>query len=92
MANISLRGCDEELSRAMKQASARKGFSVNRLILETLRENLLNSNVKKRRHDDLDRLAGTWTEEEARTFDLTVADFEKIDADLWTGEPNAARS
>ena len=87
MANISLRGCDEELSRAMKQASARKGFSVNRLILETLRENLLGANVKKRRHDDLDHLAGTWTEEEGRIFALAVAEFERIDEDLWTGEP-----
>ena len=92
MANISLRGCDDELNRAMKRASAQRGLSVNRLIIETLRESLLNSNAKKRRHDDLDRLAGTWTEEEARTFDLTVADFEKIDEDLWTGEHAALRS
>ncbi|MCX7026003.1 MAG: hypothetical protein NT061_00635 [Spirochaetes bacterium] len=92
MANISLRGCDEELSRAMKQVSVRKGMSVNRLILETLRESLLSSNAKKRRHDDLDYLAGTWNEEEARTFDLTVADFEKIDEDLWTGEQTASQS
>jgi hypothetical protein len=92
MANISLRGCDDELARAMKQASARKGQSINRLILETLRENLLNPNGKRRRHDDLDHLAGTWTEEEARTFDLAVADFEKADEDLWEGEQAALHS
>jgi len=31
----------------------------------------------------LDWFAGSWTEEQAREFDAAVADFEKIDEELW---------
>jgi hypothetical protein len=31
----------------------------------------------------LDWFAGSWTEEQAREFDEAVADFEKIDEELW---------
>jgi len=86
MANLTLRGCDEELAHALKATSRRRGVSVNRLILETLRETILGEGKPKRRHDDLDRLAGTWTEEEAETFERAVAGFEELDNSLWAAE------
>jgi hypothetical protein len=86
MANLTLRGCDEELTRALKTASKRRGVSVNRLILETLGEVLIGDKNARRRHDDLDHLAGTWSEEEAAAFERSTAGFEELDAALWAAE------
>ena len=86
MTNLTLRGCDEELARALKTASRRRGLSVNRLILETLREKLFGENKVHKRHDNLDHLAGTWSEEEAAAFEKATAGFEELDDSLWAAE------
>lgn len=86
MKNLTLRGCDEDLALALKKAGAQRGLSVNRLILETLREKLLDEDKPRHRHDDLDHLAGTWTEEEAAAFEVSTAGFEEIDDSLWAAE------
>ena len=83
MATLTLRGCDDELTRALKDASARKGVSVNRLVLDTLRNCLLGRDKKPIRYDDLDHLAGTWSAAEADDFDKSTEDFEKIDPEDW---------
>jgi plasmid stability protein len=83
VANLTLRGCDEELTRALKEASARRGLSVNRFVLETLRESLLGRGKKPRRYDDLKALVGTWSVAEAEAFDMVTEDFERIDPELW---------
>ncbi len=86
MANISLRDCDDELKRALKRRSAEKGMSVNRLILDILRNALLGNTRKPRRHEDLDALAGTWTTEEAAAFDRAVSEFGEIDETQWRAD------
>lgn len=83
MATLTVRGCDEALDQALKTASARRGISVNRLILETLRESFLGRGKKPRRYDDLDALAGSWSAAEASAFAEAVAPFEEIDRELW---------
>lgn len=83
MKTITLRGCDEELARALAEAGEREGKSVNRVILETLRAGLLRQPPRRRRHTDLDQLAGTWTEAERESFDRAISDFELIDPEEW---------
>jgi hypothetical protein len=34
-------------------------------------------------YDDIDKLAGTWTKQDAREFERAVASFEQIDEELW---------
>lgn len=75
MSKLTLRGCDEELDRALKETSRRRGISVDRLILETLKDRLLGPGKKPLRYDDLDALAGTWTAAEAAEFDAAVQGF-----------------
>ena len=57
---------------------------MNSVILHVLRDRLGLSKRKFRtvRHD-LDDLAGTWTEEEAREFDDVACEFSHIDKELW---------
>lgn len=86
MATLTLRGCDEELDTALKEASRRRGVSVNRLILDTLKDAFLGKGKKPWRYDDLDALAGSWSAAEAAEFDAAVKDFGATDAELW-GEP-----
>ena len=89
--NLTLRGCDDELALALKKTSKQRGLSINRLILETLREKLLDAGKARHRHDDLDHLAGTWSEEEAAAFERRTAGFEEIEEALWVAEKPASR-
>ncbi|MFZ3111189.1 MAG: hypothetical protein WA234_10950 [Rectinemataceae bacterium] len=91
MKNVTLRGCDDDLALALKKTSKQRGVSINRLILETLREKLLDTGRSCRRHDDLDHLAGTWSEEEAAAFERKTAEFEEIDEALWAAEKPTSR-
>jgi hypothetical protein len=34
-------------------------------------------------HDDLDALAGTWSENEADAFKAAIAPLEQVDPELW---------
>ena len=80
MANISLRGLDDPTLSRIKTNARRRKVSVNRLIVETLREHYAPDS---RGFDDLDALAGSWSSAEAAAFETAVAPFAEIDAALW---------
>lgn len=82
MSVLTVRGCDDDLLKVLKETSRRRGVSVNRLIVETLREVFVGGK-RPRRYDDLNDLAGTWSVAEAAEFDLAVAPFNRIDPELW---------
>jgi hypothetical protein len=81
MGTLTIRGCDEKLSKTLHEESEKRGTSINRLVLDTLGEIFLGGG--KRRHEDLSHLAGTWSEKEALAFTAAVVDFEAIDPDDW---------
>ena len=87
MADISLRGLDNPTLSRIRSNAKRRGVSVNRLIVETLRQQYAGSETA---FDDLDALAGAWSKAEANAFDIAVAPFAEIDAALWAAEPKAA--
>ncbi len=83
MATFTIRTSDAALSEALKRESRRRGMSVNRLVIHTLRESLLPGQKRRRRYDDLDALCGSWSKEEADEFDAAVQGFREIDPELW---------
>ena len=85
MANISLRGIDEETAARLKEEAKRRRVSVNALILNLVKDGVEASSRMRRRHvyNDLDALAGTWTAKEASQFLKAIADFERVDPELW---------
>ncbi len=85
MNTISLRGIDNELKQRLQEEAGKKQSSVNSLILSLLRESMGMSKTRSRYtgHHDLDALAGTWSEEEAREFLASVEAFEEIEEHLW---------
>jgi len=84
MANMTLRGIDEETAKALKAKAAKEGSSVNAVTLRLLRE-ALGLAKKKRRviYDDLDHLANTWSKEDVEEFERHTAVFEQVDESMW---------
>ena len=87
MTNISLHGLDDSTLSRIKLCARQRGISVNRLIVETLRQLYAGS---ENAFDDLDALAGSWSKAEADAFGVAIAPFAEIDAALWTAKPKAA--
>lgn len=85
--NLSLRGLDALTLARIKSCARRRKLSVNRLIIETLRERYATG---EQTFDDLDALAGAWSKSEAAQFAAAVAPFAEIDAVLWAAQPEVA--
>ena len=69
---------------------AQEGISLNKAALRLLRNGagLAAATMRKanarREPDGVDRLAGSWTKEEAEEFDKVIEEmFEVIDEDMW---------
>jgi len=75
-----------EPERAILQKAEEQGTSVNKAAIKLLEEGTRvtdKKKSKKRLHDGLDTLAGSWTDEEATEFDKALASQRTIDPDLW---------
>ena len=59
------------------------GILLNSVVLRLVREALGIERKKRIVYDDLDHLAGTWSEEDAAQFEQATAVFEKVDEELW---------
>lgn len=86
MSNLSLRGLDQPTLARIKSSARRRKISVNRLIVETLRQQYAGTGEA---FDDLDALAGTWSKADGAAFEAAVAPFSEVDARLWAAEPAA---
>ena len=84
MGAITIRGIDNEVAKTLKERAKKEGVSVNSIVLRIVKESL---GLKKKRrtviYNDLDHLAGTWGEKDYAEFQNKVADFEKIDENVW---------
>ena len=83
MKQIAVRGVDEYLSNALKREAEVRGLSVNKLVLQLLRESVeLSSRSRPVIYTDLDYLAGTWSDEEAAVFEHRLAQQRTLDSEL----------
>lgn len=80
---LTIRGLDDETTRALKRTAEQKGLSVNGLVVHIIRESLGIEKAGKRSFTDLDHLAGTWSEKEYREFERNTSSFEAIETRLW---------
>jgi len=86
MKQITIRNIPEEVKKAIQKEAHRKGVSMNKAIISLLERTVkATSPVKKKRilYHDLDHLAGTWSNEEAKEFRKNTRMFEKINEDVW---------
>lgn len=78
---------DDSLAREIEEVARRERVSRNQAVLRLLRKGVgLDEPTAEKEAigSSLDWFIGSWTEEEAREFDEAVADFERIDEELWT--------
>ncbi|MBW6512511.1 MAG: hypothetical protein K0A93_10440 [Desulfuromonadaceae bacterium] len=84
MANMTLRGIDEQMAQALKERASQEGSSVNAVTLHLLRKSLgLEKRKRCATYSDLDHLAGTWSQENEDEFKRNTAVFERVDEELW---------
>ena len=84
MTTMTIRGIDDAVSGALKEKARKEDTSVNTIMLRILKESL-GMEKKKRNvvYDDLDHLAGTWSQQDVAEFESATAVFEKVDEDMW---------
>ena len=87
MPNLSLRGLDASTLSRLKSTARRRRISVNRLIVDALRQQY---GATGQGYDDLDALAGKWSKADAAAFDAATAPFAEIDSGLWAAKPKAS--
>ena len=84
MTTMTIRGLDDLTINALKEKAKKEGSSVNAVLVKLIREEL-GINKKKRTvvYNDLDHLAGTWSDKDYKEFLQATADFAKIDENVW---------
>ena len=84
MKTLTIRGVDLELATALKEMALKKNKSVNKFLLEMLKNitGISKNNIFKT-YDDLNHLAGGWTKDDELLFDKNTNDFRKIDEEMW---------
>lgn len=84
MTAITLRNIPLKLQEAIQQRAGADGLSLNKTVLRMLEEAAgQRTSGRQELHHDLDHLAGTWSEEEAETFEAALAEQRRVDPELW---------
>lgn len=82
MKTITVRNVPPDIAAALEAERRLRGISLNRTVLSPMHEALGLSDTR-RRSNGLRQLAGTWTEDESRQFEETIASFQVIDEEMW---------
>lgn len=84
MSTLTIRGVDEQALDELRRQARNAHSSVNKLVVEALR-NVAFPTVpgKVREWDDLDGFFGSWSEEDAREVMQRCGENRKIDSELW---------
>ncbi len=81
---LTIRGIDSELSEAIKKLAAGQNISVNKFLLTVLKKITgLSQTPTFKTYNDLDSLAGGWSEENEKYFLEQTNHFRKIDEEMW---------
>lgn len=84
MKTITLRNLPPDLRRRIEQEAAATGASYAQTVIRLLRVATgIAGSRPPVRHEDLDELAGTWSEREATDFDRILGEQRRIDPELW---------
>ncbi len=82
MSTITIRCPDHTLGELLRRESKKRGESINKIVIETLEDSLAGK-VRHRRFQDLDHLAGTWSDADLEGFNKAVAALDRIDPEDW---------
>jgi hypothetical protein len=82
MTAITLRNIPPKLQKVIQRRAETAGLSLSKTVIHMLEE-AAGQRPAPELHHDLDRLAGTWSDEEAAAFDATLVEQRKVDPELW---------
>ena len=82
MKTLTIRNVPPDLAAALDGERRRRGLSLNRTVLELMRQ-ALGLGEDGPHSNGLRHMAGTWNEAEFRQFEKHVALFARIDDELW---------
>lgn len=83
MKTITIRGLEPAVVDALKKAAESRTVSMNRFIVEVLKDAVHMSRAQTRMYHDLDEFFGTWNEETYTHVREEVKRQRKIDKELW---------
>ena len=84
MKTLTIRHIDDNLSQVLKEKAKETNSSLNSYIINLLTEATgLSKKQFSKKYNDLDTLAGTWTEEDFNNFNTNTEFFNQIDEDMW---------
>lgn len=83
MASMSIRGIDQQILLRLKGQAEQERISLNSLVLRLLQGGGGQQPTVLAKFDDMDALAGTWSEQEALDFAHQTAAFAEVDEALW---------
>jgi len=81
MKAVTIRNVPPEVERAIMARAREKGVSINKAVVGMLQEKV--GAPGKKRYDDLDDLAGTWTKREAEVFERGLREQRRPDPEIW---------
>ncbi|MBN1944700.1 MAG: hypothetical protein JW797_03445 [Bradymonadales bacterium] len=86
MNQLTIRGFDERLAKAIRDLAKKERISLNKAALRLLEK---GAGLEEGKEDDrtvgkaLDHLLGTWTESEEREFLAAIDACEQVDEEMW---------
>ena len=86
MNQLTIRGFNDELAESIRQLAKRDGISLNQAALKLLRKGAGltdGGDNPKAIGSSLDDLFGSWSHEEAESFNAALDIFEVVDESAW---------
>ena len=83
MKSITIHGLDALLYERIKEKAKSQGLSLNKTIKNLLEKSLGIGTSKNDHREDFIEFFGAWSEGDAKEFDVSIQDFEKIDPGDW---------
>ena len=86
MNQLTIRGFNDELAESIRQLAKRDGISLNQAALKLLRKGAGltdGGDHPKAIGSSLDDLFGSWSREEAESFNAALDVFEVVDESAW---------
>lgn len=83
MKTLTLRKLPPHLISAIRRRAKERGISMAQAAISLLEDALTAEQDTGPRYHDLDNLAGSWTREEAASFDGVLREQRWIDPNLW---------
>jgi len=83
MSAITLRNIPPKLQEVIRRRADSDGLSLNKAVLRMLEEAAGQRATSRKLHDDLDHLAGTWSDEEAAAFEAALVEQRRVEPELW---------